>query len=444
MVNQPGFHNRQRHLASKIRSLLISVAKEPSEYDNITPKIEYWIEYSLRERFATVDELVEEVSYVAWDQYGSHTIVVRFLKEFYDAPRRSEQARLFVGTLCEHVLRWFATAAAEDTYYGNSSSVASGGGPGFLHAALFIGHLIELGLLNRDLVRQHLVKPLISHHGYNQYRHGAIYILFLVAGNTLLRGLLKPEDVRVCFETLDTQMSFGGVEGPNSMQLQVGCAACSGISPGINSFGQEFREVHAAWLEQREGSQSDAEGAGMGGGEATGGAVVAEGTVEIETPIAFVPQDLPPTETDSGTISSILRGDPWSSSETFANIQTTAVSSPTFTISTVSDLTPTELGEETEHSAERVTRNHDTFYFEDGNVEIVCGDTVFRVHSTVISFSSPKLRDILSPTALLTAPTPNGCPRTVLADSADDFAVLLRVIYTPGYVTHPLNVGPAD
>ena len=444
MAVQPGLHNRRAHLTSKIRSLLISIAKAPSEYDNITPKVEYWIEYALREQFATVDVLVEDVSYVAWDQYGYHTSVVRFLREFYDAPRRSEQARSFVVKLCEHVLRWFAMAATEDSYLADSNSVASGGGPGLIYAASFVGNLIEWGLLCHDLVRQHLIKPLTSHHGYNHYRPNAIYRLFLAAGGTLLRGLLESEDVRVCFETLDTQMSLGRIEGSDPENLQVGCAACPGASPRVDLFGQGFREVHAAWLEQRERDQSDAEGAGIGGEEVGGNVMATEVTGEIETPIAFVPQDLPPTETDGSTTSPIFQGNTRSSSETFTEIQANAISSPTFSISTVSDLTPTELGEETENTVEQAANHHDTFYFEDGNVEIVCEETVFRVHSTIISFSSPKLRDILSPTTLLNAPMPEGCPRVVLTDSAVDFAVLLRVIYTPGYVTHPVDVAPAN
>ena len=103
------------------------------------------------------------------------------------------------------------------------------------------------------------------------------------------------------------------------------------------------------------------------------------------------------------------------------------VSSPTLSISTVSDLTPTELGE-----IEQTTARHDTFYFEDGNVEIMCGDTVFRIHSTVIGFSSPKLRDILSPSELLHAPIPEGRPRITISESAEDFEILLKMIYTPG------------
>lgn len=219
MAAQPGPHNRRSHIASKIRSLLISLTNKPSKYDEIAPKIEFWIEYVLRERFATVDELVEDISHVAWEQGGSYANVGRFLKEFYDAPRRSGQARSFVGKLCEHVLRWFAIAAAEDSYTGDTDTIASGGGAGFLRAASLIGYLIEWGLVNHELARQHLIKPLIAHDDNNYHRASAIHKLFHTAGNTLLCGLLEPEDVQACFKVLDPYV--GRIVGLDAVEMQV-------------------------------------------------------------------------------------------------------------------------------------------------------------------------------------------------------------------------------
>ena len=164
--------------------------------------------------------------------------------------------------------------------------------------------------------------------------------------------------------------------------------------------------------------------------------VTANASPEVTTPVAFVPQDLPNAAIGIEIPSSILQNigsasalrD--SSSEAIVDIAASSVSSPTLSISTVSDLTPTELGEiENDHEQ---APGPDTFYFEDGNVEIVCGDTTFRVHSTIVSFSSSELRKILSRPALLEAPTPEGCPRIVVSDSAEDFAMLLKMIYTPG------------
>ena len=223
-----GFHNRGHHIAFKIRSLLISLIDEPLNYDKIASKIEYWIEYVLCERFTTIDELVEGVSCVAWESVNPYANVARFLKEFFDAPHRSEQARSFVDKLCEHVLRWFAIASVQDI--GWDSGCVGGHGEGRLAgAASLVGHLVERGMLGPDLVRRHLVKPLIAHHHTDLRstyvnRANAIYQLFVAAENTLLRGLLEPEDVQVCFEILDTHSLLGSIVRFDAAEFQVRCA----------------------------------------------------------------------------------------------------------------------------------------------------------------------------------------------------------------------------
>ena len=209
-------------------------------------------------------------------------------------------------------------------------------------------------------------------------------------------------------------------------------------------FFQKLRESHAAWLKKEE-ERRDATGVQEPVGVEVGGTAAAEASAEAETPVVFIPQDLPAT---SDIPSSILHGietsfvlrDVESPSAPFINTPTITVSSPTLSISTVSDLTPTELSEEETTGY----RRHDTFYFEDGNVEITCGGTVFRVHSSIISFSSCTLRDLLSPSTLLDAPMPEGRPRIVFTDNPEDFVVLLKMIYTPGFVSHPLDVGPVN
>ena len=144
MLNECGFYNCKKPISYKICSLLISLTTKPSEYDQIIPKIESWVEYVLCEHLTTVDELVDGVSYVAWDDGGSYTNIGRFFKEFRNAPHRSEQARPFVTQLCSHVLRWFAVTSVEtlsrESYGG---LIASYGGKGFIRAASFVGHLIE-------------------------------------------------------------------------------------------------------------------------------------------------------------------------------------------------------------------------------------------------------------------------------------------------------------
>jgi len=171
--------------------------------------------------------------------------------------------------------------------------------------------------------------------------------------------------------------------------------------------------------------------------------VVAGVPPEVGAPVAFDPQDLPAATINVDIPPSNLH-DVESSPDTVVNVPAGAFSSPTLSISTVSDLTPTELGGEVEHSEERAAARHGTFYFEDGNVEIVCGDTLFRVHSTIVSFSSSKLRDTLSPSALLHAPTPEGCPRITISENAEDFGILLKMIYMPEWVSSSLTVNSAN
>ncbi|KAF9644393.1 hypothetical protein BDM02DRAFT_3263577 [Thelephora ganbajun] len=328
MSANPGYHNRQALISSKIRSLFLALTNKPLEYNQIAPKIEYWIKYVLCERFTTIDELVEAVSHIAWNNDGSYANIGRFLKEFHDAPHRSEHARSFVAQLCLHVLQWFAIASLEDlwnrTNWGDSL-VSIHGGESFIHAASSVGHLIEWGLLK--IVRAN-----------------AIYQLFIAAGNTLLQGLLEAEDVRVCFGMLDAQALTKKISGFDAAKLK------------------ELREIHAAWMqrkqEEEQGNVRDIEGLQAEGRDAV--------ATEVETPIAFVSQYLPAAMID-------------------------------------------------------------------GNVEIVCGDTVFRVHSTIVSFSSPNLRDILSQPALLRAQAPEGPPRITIPDSPEDFGILLKMIYTPGF-----------
>ena len=204
---------------------------------------------------------------------------------------------------------------------------------------------------------------------------------------------------------------------------------------------QVFREIHASWMQQTEEQRDPGETEehrGSGGEDM----VTADASAEVDTPVAFLPQDLPTAEIGIEIPSSILQDiasasalyDTGSSSEAVVDASASPPSSPALSISTISDLTPTELGEIEQEQGQGQAASHDSFYFEDGNVEIVCRDTAFRVHSTIVSFSSSQLREILSQPAPLNAPTPGGRPRITISDSPEDFTILLKMIYTPGRV----------
>ncbi|KAF9644371.1 hypothetical protein BDM02DRAFT_3190670, partial [Thelephora ganbajun] len=270
MSDNPGYHNRQDPIFWKIRSLLLALTNKSLEYDQIAPKIDG----------------------------GSYAGVGRFLKEFRDAPHCSEQARSFITQLYLHVLRCicnsFGGRSSESRELGDSL-VSIHGGTNLTRVASFVGYLIEWGLLSNELVRQHLTKPLTNHYYYSAgsdseiVRANAVYQLLIAAGNTLLQGLLEAEDVRVCFEMLDAQTSAGKISGFDAAKLK------------------ELREIHAAWMQRKEeeeqGNVRDTEGLQAEGQ----GATAAEVSAEVETPVAFVPQDLPAAMAGIDIPSSILQ-----------------------------------------------------------------------------------------------------------------------------------------
>ena len=232
MSARNGYHNRNSFLPSKIYELFCFL--KPSTYTEVAPKIEFWIEYALAEHSTTVNDLVQEVSLVAWSvHHDSFPSVARFLKEFRDAPNHSEQAKTFVDELCPHVLRWFAAASAENLSVDGGSvssyKIAVNGGQGFIRAASCVGYLVEWGLLSNELVQRHLVKPLVAHQYYEggrddvqrSIRAMAIFHLLAAARNSLLQGLLDPEDVQACFKTLDAKIALNEIAGPDSTKLNV-------------------------------------------------------------------------------------------------------------------------------------------------------------------------------------------------------------------------------
>ena len=230
-MSGPGYHNCAISISAKIYSLFRLL--EIPTYDGIAPKIEYWVELALTQQFTTVDELVEQVSLLVWNGLKSPISFSRFLREFRDSPRRSAQARSFVDDTCTRVFQWFVAASAEDLGEDSNDGIAAiGGGNGFMKVALYVGQLIKHDLLSHELVRLHLIKPLTTHHypspngTAEAVRANVICRLFYIAGDTLLRGLLEPEDSRVCLEILGAQLSGPGarITGFSNADLEVQCA----------------------------------------------------------------------------------------------------------------------------------------------------------------------------------------------------------------------------
>ena len=107
--------------------------------------------------------------------------------------------------------------------------------------------------------------------------------------------------------------------------------------------------------------------------------------------------------------------------------------SPSISIATLSDFTVADTSDDESPLDSATITPHDTFYLEDGNVEVLCGNTLFRVHASVVSFHSPVLGQMLAKANLAAAESPNGCPRIPSSDTVADFTTLLKIIYLPVY-----------
>ncbi|KAF9647127.1 hypothetical protein BDM02DRAFT_2799609 [Thelephora ganbajun] len=77
-----------------------------------------------------------------------------------------------------------------------------------------------------------------------------------------------------------------------------------------------------------------------------------------------------------------------------------------------------------------VSYSHETFHFEDGNVEIVWTHSFPGSFLNNLILLQPPWHPF--PSTLPNAPMPKGCPRIVFKDSAEDFVVLSKMIYAPG------------
>ena len=111
--------------------------------------------------------------------------------------------------------------------------------------------------------------------------------------------------------------------------------------------------------------------------------------------------------------------------------------SPSISIVSLSDFTIADTSDDESPFDPTTITPHGTFYFEDGNVEVLCGKALFRVHTSVLSLHSPVLSQMFAKSNLATAESPNGCPRIPSSDAATDFATLLKIIYLPGCATLP-------
>lgn len=73
--------------------------------------------------------------------------------------------------------------------------------------------------------------------------------------------------------------------------------------------------------------------------------------------------------------------------------------------------------------------DHPSLYFDDGNVILSCGNTLFCVHRSLLSKHSPVFKDLFEPQEDVKPEMLRGWPHYPLKDSNEDVQALLEVIY---------------
>jgi hypothetical protein len=79
----------------------------------------------------------------------------------------------------------------------------------------------------------------------------------------------------------------------------------------------------------------------------------------------------------------------------------------------------------------QATNRSKAHWFDDGNIILQAGSTLFKVHRGLLSKNSVIFRDMLAFQQPLDHPTVEGCPLVVLPDSEQDIHHFLNVLYNP-------------
>ena len=302
-----------------------------------------------------------------------------------------------------------------------------------------IAHWANLGQVEETTIRNHILQSLLSHSKLYDHQADALIILFKIAGATF-EAYVDPSVVNRCFELLKNHYGHSPV-GRVLVQVRASHSVVGGY--GLTGIQEVVALRERGWEglpppplfktgkpKPTDANQTD---------PAT--PVVTTLGLPNRDPGPQIPQP-PPLDSASVRLESTTISEP---------PVTPVVQSPSISVATLSDFTIADVSDD-EPSVDSLIADtsddelpfdptavvpHKTFYLEDGNVEVLCGNSLFRVTVSTLSFHSPMLRQMFARTNLATAESPNGCPRILSSDSAKDFTTLLKVIYLPGFDALP-------
>ena len=316
--------------------------------------------------------------------------------------------------------------------------------------ANLIAHWANRGYVEEAAIRNHVLQSLISHPKLYDHQVDVLIVLFKLAGATF-EAYADPSVVDRCFELLkghrynppwpSNYSNYSAFLNPRMALIRVS-------APCVTMCGHWVEEVFQEVVALRESGWEGLPPPPVfmpGKLKPTGAHQKDPAATPVATPLGLpnrdhelqIPQS-PPPESITVPEAGIIPESP----------VTPVILSPSVSISTLSDSTTADASDDESPTCPTFTDNsddeslvdpaavvpHETFYLDDGNVEVLCGNTLFRVTISTLSFHSPALRRMFAQTSLTTAESPNGCPRILSSDTAKDFATLLKMIYLPGFV----------
>jgi len=324
--------------------------------------------------------------------------------------------------------------------------------------ANLIAHWVNLGYVEEATIRSHILQSLISHPKLHDHQAYTLIILLKLAGPSF-QAYVDPLVIDRCFELLKNHRCYDterGRTGPVWQDLEHNKQVCAPrVVKGGHRSETSFQEVIN--LRERGWEGLPPPPVFTVGGSGLAGVNQNDPTVTlVVTSLGLPSRDLEPRIIQSRPLEpqtpQIPRTPPLeqvavTEIDTVPASPATAVTrSPSISITNLSHFTIADASDDSTTAGASdgelpldptAVVPHKTFYLEDGNVEVLCGNTLFRVTASALSFHSPALRQMFAPTSLVVAESPNGCPRILSSDTAKDFATLLKAAYLPEFVVLP-------
>jgi len=317
--------------------------------------------------------------------------------------------------------------------------------------ANLIAHWANLGYVEEAAIRDHILQSLIAHPKLYDYQVDVLIILFKLAGATF-EAYTDPSVFDRCFKLLkghkydppwpSSYSNYDNYLNPRTALIRVSAHCVT----GYNHWAEEIFQEVVALRGRRWGGLPPPPVFTTGKPKPTNANQRDPAATPVATSLGLpntdpepqIPQP-PPSEPATASEAGKIPESP----------ATPVIQSPSISISTLSDFTIADASDDESPTGPTFADTsddeplvdptavvrHETFYLDDGNVEVLCGNTLFRVTISTLSFHSPALRRMFAQTSLATAESPNGCPRILSSDTAKDFATLLKMIYLPGFVT---------